>query len=90
MVVPLLALVAEMLVGVTEKPEPLTLTVKAFVRLAPLTVIDFDTPLPVLVPTFTVEPLTGDVRVGVGVGVTPPGVHALPFMLPQMYSTSSG
>ena len=87
--VPTFALAAVMLIGVTVNPVPLTLTVNALVKLLPLTVMVLLTPLPVLVPIFTVEPLVGDVNVGVGVGVEPL-FHALPCMLPQRYSASSG
>ena len=77
-----------MLVGFTLKPVPLTLTVNALVKSEPLTVMVLLTPLPVFVPTLTVEPLVGDESVGVV--EEPPLGHVLPCLLPQIYSTNSG
>ena len=72
MVVPAFTADAVSVVGVTLKPEPETDTVTDLVRLVPLTVMVLLTPLPVLVPTLMVEPLTGEVKVGV---VVPLGFH---------------
>ena len=69
MVVPLLAVEALIVVGLTEKPVPLTLTLKALLRSLPFTVMVLLTLVPValIVPTFTVEPLVGAVIVGLAV-----------------------
>ena len=63
MLVPLLAAEAMMADGVTENPVPLTLTLSVWVKSLPLTLMILLTEVPVagMVPTSTVEPLTGAV-----------------------------
>ena len=52
-----------MVVGLTLKPVPLTLTLNALLRSLPLTVIVLltDVPVAAIVPTLTVEPFVGAV-----------------------------
>ena len=64
-----MALAALMVVGLTLKPVPLTLTLKALLRSLPLTemVLLTDVPVAPMVPTLTVESLVGDVICGLAV-----------------------